>query len=239
MDHLQFCLTFLNVSMSMGLPFGNDTNLGHNWLSLLITKQIAADTTHWNQVTNKGASKSLLNNALFTNTVTMDVTLESKVIIGFVCQSIYSIQTFTNMPLQQELCECISTPNFQAAVENTFLTTCCTRRRIIILDLALEIAIIWSFHWLESCLHSTVMVLVLFWFLFYFLTFYVTSTRKCGAHRHSDKKYDRYEPSWGEYTRNIPRHFKRVQKMYIKLSLKYACTSCNQIHVNLCLIYYW
>lgn len=76
--------TFLNVSMSIGLPFGNDTKLGQHWLNLLIIKHIAADTTHWNHVTNSGASKltvSLLSNALFTNTVTIDVTLQNKRLI--------------------------------------------------------------------------------------------------------------------------------------------------------------
>lgn len=144
-------LTFLNVSMSIGLPFGNDTKLGHNWLNLLMTKHIAADTTHWNHVTNSGASKftsSLLSNALFTNTVTMDVILRSKYfkIVRFVKPK---LKMCTNMPLQRERYECISTANFRAAIESTFLIIRCTSWIIPIFNSDLRITIIWSFYWFD------------------------------------------------------------------------------------------
>jgi len=45
---------------------------------MLSEKHIVADTTHWYQVTNKGASRLtvwLLRSALFTNTVSMDMIL--------------------------------------------------------------------------------------------------------------------------------------------------------------------
>jgi len=125
-----YCLTFLNVSVSIGLPLGNVTKLGHNWLNLLIIKQIAADTTHWNHVTNNGASKltwSLLNNALFTNTVTIDVILKDTIfkLWQITCLN-FNVYVYTNMPQQRGLCECISTTNFQVEVGYTFFKTRCT-----------------------------------------------------------------------------------------------------------------
>lgn len=126
--------TFLNVSISNGLPFGNDIQLGHSWLILLITKQIAADTTHWNQVTNNGASKltvSLLSNALFTNTVTIDVILESgenKIFVKPVCRKGYvsELNPYQYAATTKKIRMYFDTKFSGSSLEYIFLWTCCT-----------------------------------------------------------------------------------------------------------------
>jgi len=49
--------TFDATSKSKGEPSGNVKVSGNNFVSMLSEKHIAADTTHWYQVTNKGASR--------------------------------------------------------------------------------------------------------------------------------------------------------------------------------------
>ena len=69
----------MNVFLLNGLPIGKLIILGIVLLKLLNEKHIIDETTHWNHVINKGASKLtdlLLNNVLLTNTVKIDTILK-------------------------------------------------------------------------------------------------------------------------------------------------------------------
>lgn len=64
--------------MFQGEPFGKLNNLGMP-LVLLNVQHIVKETTHWNQVMNRGASKATdwpLKSVLLTNTVAIDTILK-------------------------------------------------------------------------------------------------------------------------------------------------------------------
>lgn len=77
----QNLVTFLIVSLFHGFPSGKETYRGQVFASLLIVRQINAETTHWNHVTNKGASNPTIlldKSVLFTNTVMIEIILWQK-----------------------------------------------------------------------------------------------------------------------------------------------------------------
>lgn len=80
--------TFLTVSRLKGFPFGNCITVGNHFDKRLKTKQMTAETKHWNHAIKMGASMSslsALSSVLFTNTVVIEITLHrgtnSKVLI--------------------------------------------------------------------------------------------------------------------------------------------------------------
>lgn len=68
----------MTVSRLKGFPFGNCITVENHFDKRLKTKQMTAETKHWNHAIKMGASMSslsALNSVLFTNTVVIEIIL--------------------------------------------------------------------------------------------------------------------------------------------------------------------